>query len=30
MKYHRERCRHLAASKIEISMKDAKEKGDTA
>ena len=29
-KYHRDGCRYLAASKIEISLKDAKGKGYTA
>jgi hypothetical protein len=29
-KYHRDGCRYLAASKIEISLKDAKAKGFTA
>jgi biopolymer transport protein ExbD len=29
-KYHRDGCRYLAASKIEISLKDAKAKGYTA
>lgn len=28
-KYHRDGCRHLAVSKIAISLKDAKEKGYT-
>lgn len=29
-KYHRDGCRYLAASKIEISLKDAKAKGYAA
>jgi biopolymer transport protein ExbD len=29
-KYHRDGCRYLAASKIAISLKDAKAKGYTA
>jgi hypothetical protein len=29
-KYHRDGCRYLAASKIPISLKDAKTKGYTA
>lgn len=29
-KYHRDGCQHLAASKIAISLKDAKAKGYTA
>lgn len=29
-KYHRDTCRYLAASKIPISLKDAKAKGYTA
>ena len=29
-KYHRESCRHLSKSKIQISLKDAKAKGYTA
>jgi hypothetical protein len=29
-KYHRDGCRYLVASKIEISLKDAKAKGLTA